>query len=84
MFFLSPDKNFDVNVRLLMTSLKSCLFGNEQTETRRFGPDSLNLFGSVPFRPCDKAFLPDLNQTQGQNAGWDVFRQHGIGYGRVG
>ena len=31
-----------------------------------------------------KMFQSDLNQTQEQNAGWDVFRQHGIGYGRIG
>ena len=31
-------------VCLLMTSSKSFSFGNEQTETGRFGPDSLNRF----------------------------------------
>ena len=62
MFFLSPDKNCDVSVCLLMTSLKSCLFGNEQTETGCFGPDSLN-----PFSPCGKTFQLDLNQTREQD-----------------
>ena len=77
-------------VCLLMTSSKSCSFGNEQTGTGRFSPDSLNRFRlcaiSVPV--VRRRFQPDLNQTHGQDnkvkAGWDVFRQHGRVYGRVG
>ena len=38
-----------------MMSSKACSFGKEQTETGRFGPDSLN------------RFQPDLNQTHEQD-----------------
>ena len=38
-----------------MMSSKSSSFGNEQMETSRFGPDTLN------------RFLPDLNQTHEQD-----------------
>ena len=56
-------------VCLLMTSSKSCSFGNEQTGTGRFSPDSLNRFRlcaiSVPV--VRRRFQPDLNQTHGQD-----------------
>ena len=55
-------------VCLLMTSSKSCSFGNEQTGTGRFGPDSLNPFSALcHFGPCGKTFQPDLNQTHEQD-----------------
>ena len=56
-------------VCLLMTSSKSCSFGNEQTETGRFGSHSLNRFRPrlCHFGPCGKTFQSDLNQTQEQN-----------------
>ena len=65
-----------------MTSSKSCSFRNEQTETGHFGPDSLDHFRLCAISvPVVKTFQPDLDQTHEQG---DVFRQHGIDYGRVG
>ena len=46
-----------------MTSSKSCSFGNEQTETGRFGPESESFSALCHLGPCGKTFQPDLNQT---------------------
>ena len=56
-------------VCLLMTSSKSCSFGNEQTGTGRFGPDSLNRFRlcAISVLVVRRRFQPDLNQTHGQD-----------------